>query len=172
MRWSAAEHSDTIEEIEVQISEAKMLERTYFAWVYVSCIPAEPITKAGKTRLQYVSGVLANGRRMVATIDMHRPRTMNHFGNITRESGPVKVMASAERLKGNLRDNGQLYSNRGPNGYSLMLDGKNGRPPKDILPICCEVQEQSRPPEVRKQRDKEKYGKIRIKPCFGWPAMP
>ena len=67
-------------------------------------MPADPITKAGKTKRQYVSGVLAKGRRAVATIDMHNPSMMNHFGTITRESEPVNVMAKAERLRGTLRD--------------------------------------------------------------------
>ena len=75
---------------------------THFAWVYVNCMPAEPMTKAGKTKRQYVSGVLANGRRMVETIVINEPSKINHFGTITRESGPVNVIANAERLKGTL----------------------------------------------------------------------
>lgn len=93
---------------------------------------------------------------MVATIVINEPSKINHFGTITRESGPVNVIANAERLKGTLnRMFSIIHTNSKDESSSLMLDSKDGGPAKDILPISRQVQVECCPPEVWQKRYKE-----------------
>lgn len=64
-------------------------------WVNVNIVPAEPRTNAGKTNDQYLCGVSANTRRIVAMMMRTWPARMIHFELKILDSGPVKLTAKA-----------------------------------------------------------------------------
>lgn len=57
--------------------------------------PAEPRTNAGNTKDQYLPGLSANARRIVATIKMLSAKRIIHLELMTRDSDPVKLIANA-----------------------------------------------------------------------------
>ena len=61
----------------------------------MSIAPEDPSTHAGKMYDQYLLGLSANAKSVVATMQRHSPNRIIHFGLMTRESDPVKLIANA-----------------------------------------------------------------------------
>ncbi len=79
-----------------------LYERAYFEWTYVIIIPAEPMTRPGKTRGQYLSSFPVKGNRMVPMKARVLPKSINHLGLILFASDPVKDISSATTPGGSL----------------------------------------------------------------------
>lgn len=62
--------------------------------------PALPMTNAGRTIFQYLSGESANARRIVAITRRPCAKRSTYLGLILRESGPLKLAAKASAPMG------------------------------------------------------------------------
>lgn len=82
---------------EEEVSEGRGREEvdTYLVCVYASIAPPEPRTNAGKMSGQYLLGLSANARRIVAMSIIASAARMSHFELMTREREPVKDIENA-----------------------------------------------------------------------------
>ena len=66
--------------------------------------PAEPIVNAGNTNDQYLSGPSAKTSKSVAIITSNCPVIIIHFGLMTLDRAPVKLIANAIAPMGSLTE--------------------------------------------------------------------
>ena len=74
----------------------------YFECTYVIIIPAEPMTRPGNTKGQYLSSFPEKGNKIVPMKARVLPKRINHLGLILFARDPVKDMRSATTPGGSL----------------------------------------------------------------------